>query len=252
MIPSETWTYVVARVRRHFPDTVFLLEGLGGSVYATDTLLTKSNLDWAYSEIFQCHDRDAIASYLSAALPRSESIGPLVNFAETHDNDRLAARGKPYARLRTALAALLSQQGAFGITAGVEWFCRDKIDVHGAQPLNWGAAENQVGFIARLNQILATHPAFDGVVPLRLVQRGPGNVIAALRDCSEPVLVCANLDLNAPATVGFDAAAFPHSSATDLLTDNTLQISDEGTLRAVPLPPAGIVALEPLSAEDSR
>ena len=248
MIPAETWTYIVARVRRHFPDVVFMLEGLGGSIEATDTLLTASNLDWAYSEIFQCPDRDAISSYLAKALPRSESIGPLVNFAETHDNDRLAARGKPYARLRTALAALLSQQGAFGITAGVEWFCRDKIDVHGAPPLNWGAEENQVDFIARLNRILASHPSFDGVVPVRLVQRGPGNVIAALRDSDAPMLVCANLDLETPATVGFDASAFPFASATDLLTDKSVAIGDEGTLRTVSLPPAGIAALVPHSA----
>ncbi|MBQ6925087.1 MAG: glycogen debranching protein, partial [Kiritimatiellae bacterium] len=192
MIPAETWQYIIARVREAFPETVFLLEGLGGKIEVTDELLTASNLDWAYSELFQEENRDAITSYLGATAVRAETIGPLVHFAETHDNNRLAARGNAYASMRTALSALLSYQGAFGITAGVEWFCRDKIDVHGAPPLNWGAATNMVAPLARLNALLATHPSFAAGATVRLVQRGGGNVLAALRERAgaEPVLVC--------------------------------------------------------------
>ena len=182
MIPVETWTYIVARVRKEFPDTIFMLEGLGGKVEVTEELLTVANLDWAYSELFQTEDRGAFDWYLPRAIPLAERCGPLIHFAETHDNNRLAARGECYARMRVALSALLSHQGAFGITAGVEWFATEKVDVHGASALNWDAPHNQVAEIARLNALLETHPAFGPGTRLRPVQRGDGPFLAVLRD----------------------------------------------------------------------
>ena len=122
--------------------TVFLLEGLGGELAVTDRLLAEANLDWAYSEIFQTYDRSQFEGYLPGAIERAERYGALVHFAETHDNDRLAKRGPVYARLRVQLAALLSWQGAWGIANGVEWYATEKIDVHGKNDLNWGAADS--------------------------------------------------------------------------------------------------------------
>ena len=43
-----------------------------------------------------------------------------------------------------ALCALFSPNGAFGFANGVEWFATEKIDVHGAGSLNWGAEANQI------------------------------------------------------------------------------------------------------------
>ena len=54
-------------------------------------------------------------------LEISRSDGLMVHFAETHDNNRLAARSPAYARMRTALCALLADHGAFGFANGVEW-----------------------------------------------------------------------------------------------------------------------------------
>ena len=245
MIPADTWKYIVARVREAYPETVFMLEGLGGKIEVTEDLLTSANLDWAYSELFQEENRDAISYYLGHALPRSEAVGPLVHFAETHDNNRLAARGSRYAAMRTALSALLSQQGAFGITAGVEWFCADKIDVHGALPLNWGATENQIGFISRLNAVLASHPSFCAGTAVRLIQRGGGNVIAALRhrEGADDVLVCANLDPNNGSAVEWPAADFPLEKACDLISGNTVEIRRNGAQSQCWLNQGEVVAL---------
>ena len=93
MIPAEAWTQIVARVRAEYPDTVFMLEGLGGKLEVTDRLLAESGLDWAYSEVFQTYDRAAFEWYLPGAIARAEKYGALVHFAETHDNDRLAKKG---------------------------------------------------------------------------------------------------------------------------------------------------------------
>ena len=217
MVPAETWRYVVARVREQFPDTVFLLEGLGGKISVTRNLIAEEGLDWAYSEIFQTEDRSAFERYLPGAEAMSAEVGPLAHYAETHDNNRLAARSRAYARMRTALAALASRQGCFGITNGVEWFATEKVDVHGASALRWGAPDNQVAAVRRLNTILAAFPAFAAGASLEMVQCGEGNSLALLRRARkveevegvEEVLVLANLDPDREQPVswrGFDPA----------------------------------------------
>ena len=52
-IPTVAWQYIIARVQDEFPETIFLLEGLGGSWEATESLLTEAGMQWAYSELFQ-------------------------------------------------------------------------------------------------------------------------------------------------------------------------------------------------------
>ncbi|MGN0846102.1 MAG: amylo-alpha-1,6-glucosidase [Kiritimatiellia bacterium] len=209
MIPEATWKYIVARVREEYPDTVFMLEGLGGKIEVTDALLGRAGLDWAYSEIFQTYDRGAFEWYLPGAIDRARTRGALVHFAETHDNDRLAKHGHAWARLRVALAALLSHQGAWGIANGVEWYATEKIDVHGRNDLNWGASDNLVAFIADLNRLISSHPDFAGNAPIRLVARGAGNFLAVVRGST---LILANLDCGAGVSTQWDDAAFPSSS----------------------------------------
>jgi glycosidase len=60
MIPAAAWKFIVARVRGQYPDTVFVLEGLGGKISVTRDLLNTSNLNWAYSELFQNYDRGQV------------------------------------------------------------------------------------------------------------------------------------------------------------------------------------------------
>lgn len=233
MIPVEAWVYIVARVRLEFPDTIFLLEGLGGAVEVTQRLLTEANLDWAYSELFQTEDRVAMEHYLPSALALSAAAGPLIHYAETHDNLRLAARSETYARMRTALAALLSQQGAFGIANGVEWFATERVDVHGNASLNWGDARNQVRLLARLNALLERHPAFGLGVTLQQVQEGLGNSLAVVRQApaspgeteGRRLLVLINLDVTRHQPVQWPAAAFDAPVAWDVLSGAELQLT---------------------------
>ncbi len=247
MIPKAAWDVIVALVRREFPDTVFLLEGLGGPMETTTTLIGTSGLDWAYSELFQTYDRNAFEAMLPGMLELSEHRGPLVHFAETHDNNRLAATSPAYARLRMALAALLSQQGGFGITAGVEWYAREKIDVHGCGGLNWGAPENACAFIRRLNFIVRSHPLFGIDTTQEQLQHGGGNVLAILRrrPGHTPLLILANLDWQRPQSVAFRGEAFPGPQAYDLLGGEPCTINPEGT----PLAPGQVRCLS-AAAED--
>ena len=250
MIPAETWEYIVAKVREEYPDTVFMLEGLGGRLEVTDRLLAESNLDWAYSEIFQTYDRRQFESYLPGAIARSEKFGTLVHFAETHDNDRLAKGGTTYARLRVQLAALLSWQGAWGVANGVEWFCREKIDVHGRNNLNWGADENMVGLISRLNRLLRTHPSFSGAGHLEVVTRGGGNTLAVVRrsaDDEESLLVLANLDCENSVAIDWDRARFAITETYDFVTGRKINAS-----KPVELAPGEVLCLRSDARPDAR
>lgn len=256
MVPGEVWRYIVARVREQFPDTVFLLEGLGGKLVVTQTLLAEEGLDWAYSELFQTEDRSAFERDMPGALALSAEAGPLIHFAETHDNNRLAARSREYARMRVAVAALLSHQGCFGITNGVEWFADEKIDVHGASGLRWGAAENQLPAIARLNALLATHPAFGAGAEARLVQRRDGNTLAIVRTPPPGapggrLLALANLDDRSRQPVSWPAHEFAGGRETpELLGANSRPLPEpESGLCTVVLEPGQVLCFAESTAE---
>ena len=229
MVPVPVWQYIVAKVRQQFPDTVFLLEGLGGPFQTMEQLLSSANLNWAYSELFQTHGQHPVESYLPGVFGFAASRGPMVHFAETHDNSRLATVSPVYARFRTALTALCSQQGAFGIANGVEWLATQRIDVHDAPPLNWDAAENQVEHVARLNAILEAHPAFTAGAPLRLIHTGHYGTFALHRtapDGGRPLLVVANFNDGRPAIVVWSRQDFdpPGDTLHDLVSRREIRI----------------------------
>jgi len=87
-IPAPAWQYIVARVQDEFPETIFLLEGLGGPWDATELLLTEGGMQWAYSELFQNYSGRDVATYLDYANRQNERVGSYVHYSETHDNDR--------------------------------------------------------------------------------------------------------------------------------------------------------------------
>ena len=248
MIPVMAWKYMIAKVRDQYPDTTFLLEGLGGKISVTRDLLNTANLNWAYSELFQNYERGQIESYLPEAIDISNSDGITVNFAETHDNLRLASRSKIYARMRTALCALSSQQGAFGFANGVEWYAAEKINVHDSASLNWGAQPNQVGHIRRLNHLLRVHPAFFTETEVKMLQQNGGNHVVLLRrhiPTDKKLLVVVNLDdeNQTLATWNPAAAGMNGPDFIDLLSDAAVSASPSDHLYRYLLAPGQVLCL---------
>ncbi len=248
MIPVDAWRYIIARVREEYPDTIFLLEGLGGKLTVTRDLLNRANFNWAYSELFQNYDRRQIESYYPGALEFAATVGGMLNFAETHDNQRLAVRGENWARLRTALCALCSPHGAFAYANGVEWLAADKINVHQACTLNWGGEPNIVDFLNRLAGILKAHPAFYDDTELALIQQGAGNVIVLKRrhrPSRKTLVVAANLDDRHPQTAQWrrDDAGLDAETLTDLVTTAAVTVHHDGPLARLPLTPGQVVCL---------
>ena len=196
-VPTMAWQYIIARVQQEFPETVFLLEGLGGPWETTEALLTDCGMQWAYSELFQNYSGKEVAWYLDYAFRQDQRVGVYVNYSETHDNDRLAKKGRAWSLLRNSLCALTSVNGGFGFTCGVEWLATEKVLVHGSTGLAWNNPQNLVPELAQLNRLLHAHPCFfDGAKLTRL--SGPESpVYALLRESAEgkdAVLVLVNND----------------------------------------------------------
>jgi predicted glycogen debranching enzyme len=197
-VPMPVWRYIIARVHKEFPEAVFLLEGLGGGWADTETLLTEGGMQWAYSELFQEFSSLQVAGYLNHAHRQCRRVGVLVHYSETHDNDRLAQRGRTWALLRNRLSALTSVSGAFGFTCGVEWQATEKIRVHGSTGLAWGNENNLVPELGRLNALLSEHPCFFDHAEITRVGPVDVPVIAFRRESAEGsdhVLVLVNTDL---------------------------------------------------------
>ncbi|MBW2150162.1 MAG: glycogen debranching enzyme N-terminal domain-containing protein [Deltaproteobacteria bacterium] len=250
MVPVSTWRYIVATVREQYPETLFFLEGLGGKISVTRDILNISNFNWAYSELFQNYDRRQIESYLPGVFDISGTEGIMVHFAETHDNPRLASRSRAYAKMRTALCALCSHNGAFGFANGVEWFATEKIDVHNSPSLNWGATPNQVKEIGRLTRLLKVHPAFFDNTEMKLIQKGGLNTVVLLRHhlpSGKRLLVIANLDDTQPAEALWDRRQSGIDSADfiDLLTDKPVTVQAFDTMCRINLGPAQVMCLSP-------
>ncbi len=248
MIPVPAWQYIVAVVREQYPDTIFLLEGLGGKISVTRDILNKANFNWAYSELFQNYNRNQIENYLPEANEISTSDGIMVHFAETHDNIRLASRSKVFARMRTALCALCSHHGGFGFANGVEWYATEKINVHEAHSLNWGEKSNQVEHIRRLNTLLKTHPAFYDQTELKMLQQDGGNYIALLRHhlhSGKKLLIVANLDVEQktlgvwdPQQAGMEASIF-----WDLISEEEVAVAESHGHHTFLLEPGQVLCL---------
>jgi hypothetical protein len=198
-VPTQVWQYIEARVRQEFPETVFLLEGLGGPMSATEALLTEGGMQWAYSELFQNYSPGAIARYLDYSIAQSRRVGIYVHYSETHDNDRLAAKGRAWSLMRNQLSALASVAGGYGFTNGVEWLAAEKFNVHSSRGMAWGAKDNIVAELGGLNRLLAEHPCFFDSARLTRLSGDESPVLALQRDAAESadrVLVLVNTDVH--------------------------------------------------------
>jgi predicted glycogen debranching enzyme len=225
-VPPPVWQYIAARVRTEFPDTVFFLEGLGGGWDDTANLLTHGGMQWAYSELFQELGGAQVAGYLDHALKQSLRVGTLVHYSETHDNDRLAARGRAWSLLRNRLSALTSVNGAFGFTGGVEWLATEKINVHSSRGMNWGSPDNLLPELTRLNHLLGEHPCFFDGAKITRISPSEAPILALLRESAKDqnhVLVLVNLDPAASHSISVPLAdlsgqlALAEKSLVDLL-----------------------------------
>lgn len=200
-VPVHVWQFITARVRQEFPDTVFLLEGLGGPWETTHELLGEGGMQWAYSELFQNSGPQALGPYLEYANRSSHEHGTLVHYSETHDNSRLAARasgpsgeltpeGRRWSIHRNLTCALTATNGAFAFTNGVEWCATEQLNVHSSRGLHWGNPQHIIDELAQLNRLLADHPAFFDGAGIQRVDPPGSSIVAHLRTSADGSAIC--------------------------------------------------------------
>ncbi|MGH7971241.1 MAG: amylo-alpha-1,6-glucosidase, partial [Limisphaerales bacterium] len=210
-VPVPAWQYIVNRVQQEFQETLFLLEGLGGAWESTEALLTEGGMQWAYSELFQNYSGAQVSGYLDHSLKQSQRAGLLVNYSETHDNPRLAARGRAWSLMRNRLCALASVSGGFGFTCGVEWLASEKILVHGSAGMAWDNPDNLVPELGRLGRLLADHPCFFDGARLTRLSSPVSPIYALARQSAEGLdsaLVLVNTDVDKANTIEIEMGQF--------------------------------------------
>ncbi len=248
-IPTPAWQYIVARVQDEFPETIFLLEGLGGSWDTTESLLTEGGMHWAYSELFQNYSGRDVAIYLDYANRQNERVGSYINYSETHDNDRLAKKGRAWSLLRNRLCAFTSPSGGFGFTCGVEWLATEKIRVHGNTGLNWDNADNIVAELAQLNQLISDHPCFFDGAKLTRLSAPDSPIYALLRESAEEkdsVLVLVNTNAEAENILELSIPVIGNwQPVIDLLGQPLSKISSKQDKISFILPPGAAFCLAP-------
>lgn len=250
-VPVDAWRYIIARVQEEFPDTVFLLEGLGGAWEATEELLTEGGMQWAYSELFQNYSADHVHTYLKHSLKQTERVGLLVHYSETHDNDRLARKGRAWALLRNRLCALTSVSGGFGLTCGGEWLATEKIRVHGSTGMNWGSADNLVPDIKRLSFLLAEHPCFQDGAKIEILSPESSPVLALRRSLpasQDEVLVLVNTDAERVQVLPLSTLKdLEHATRewSDLLEQTSPPTAGRGGAESIALAPGAAYCLAP-------
>jgi len=224
MVPFEAWEYIIAKVRNEYPNTIFLLEGLGGPPEVTEHLLSRATFSWAYSELFQNYSKDEVSHYMANALRINNQKGGLINFSETHDNMRLAATSTKWSQMRNLLCALTAPAGAFGISNGVEFYAQEKIGVHHASGLNWANEKNQIALFKRLNTLFKVHPAFRADAHIELVPQDEPDVFACKRVANngDTLLVLVNLDCEKDHAIDFSHHLTVNKGYTDLLSEASL------------------------------
>ncbi len=249
-VPAPAWQYIIASVQQEFPETVFLLEGLGGSWETTEALLTEGGMQWAYSELFQNYSGKEVARYLDYASRQSERVGVYVHYSETHDNDRLAKKGRAWSLLRNQLCALTSVNGGFGFTCGVEWLATEKILVHGSTGLAWNNPENLLPELAQVNRLLHEHPCFFDGAKLTRLSAPDSPAYALLRESAEgkdALLVLVNNDVEKEQSLSLERGS-PTDWKFDLLGQPLPEMTavSKGALR-IKLAPGAAFCLSPMA-----
>lgn len=221
MIPFDAWEYIIAKVRMEFPNTIFLLEGLGGPTEVTERLLLKGTFSWAYSELFQNYSKAEVENYLRSSIRISEQKGALCHFSETHDNLRLAATSHTWSQMRNLLCALCAPAGGFGISNGVEFFAEERINVHQSSGLNWGNEKNLIGLMRRLSTLFKVHPAFWAGAKMEVLENDSEYTVSVLRTAynGDQVLILLNLHCEESQPYTCPQSDRPTQEHYDLLSD---------------------------------
>ncbi|HET8631964.1 MAG TPA: alpha-1,4-glucan--maltose-1-phosphate maltosyltransferase [Thermomicrobiales bacterium] len=204
--PIAFWEWLIAEVRREYPDVIFLAEAFTRPKKLQ--LLAKIGFSQSYSYFTWRNTRAELEEYLTE-LTRTEQAGFLRPnfFANTPDilTEYLQHGGRPAFKVRLALAATLSP--TYGIYSGFELIEQTPVRPGSEEYLDsekyeirvrdWDAPGNINAYVARINQIRRTNRALQLFTNLTFHYADNPDILAYSKvseDGGDRILVVANLD----------------------------------------------------------
>lgn len=242
--------HVSEALRSVFPNLAIIAE------YFTDaaTVLTtvpKWNLNLLLATPWDSRFVPQLREYLRYLHSMSEHVRYFMPIT-SHDSGSPAQEfGSVESTVPRYIAAALLGTGATGITQGVEWGLKEKIQFIGTQPRLCPTGEPRYAeFLRRVNDILCSESVFHYGENCHFLDGGHEAIIAVFRKDTRPgqtgCLVACNFDISKEQSLELDLSAFLEQSAiprpVDLLTRQTFKL--DGPQATLTLPPCGAVVLK--------
>jgi starch synthase (maltosyl-transferring) len=133
-VPNEFWQFIISKIKKQFPDVVFLAETLGCTPVQIQSIsgsgfnyIFNSSKWWNYNDSW-CLEQYSI----------TKNIAPSISFPETHDTKRLfeEVEGNETAFLQRMYFEAIFSKG-FMITSGFEFGFKNKLNVVTTTSKDW-------------------------------------------------------------------------------------------------------------------
>jgi starch synthase (maltosyl-transferring) len=184
------WEWMIADVRRQYPDTIFLAEAFTRPNIMR--YLAKLGFNQSYTYFTWRNTKQELTEYFTELTTTQVREYMRANlFANTPDilHEFLQRGGPPAFRIRFVLAATLG--ASYGIYSGFELYENVPVrpgseeyldsEKYQVRVRDWNAPNSLKPLIARVNQIRRSHPALQSDWSLRFCQTDNPNLIAYVK-----------------------------------------------------------------------
>ena len=195
-IPNEFWEYLIATLRKDYPELIFIAETLGCTPVQIE-ILSNCGFDYIFnsSKWWNYNDPWCLEQY-----NMTRTIADSVSFPESHDTPRLMdeVHGNETAFLQRVYFEAIFSKG-FMITSGMEYGFTKRINTVTSNPADW--EDTGKDYRTNIKNILKVK---DKLVPLHeespitiVEQQNWGNVFCFCKEWDgKKVLVVFNKDIN--------------------------------------------------------
>lgn len=198
-VPPELWQRLIKKIKRIYPDFIFVAETLG-SKEKDLSILAEVGFDYIYNSSKWWDFR---ADWCLRQLAASRPLVGSISFAETHDTGRLAAEASSpaYLKMRHLFAAIFSKGLLMPI--GFEFGFKRRLNVVKTRPHWWEPANfNITDFIRQVNQFKKRYQIFNEDNAVYFLECLANSQVAGLikisNNLSEKVIILINIDMNHP------------------------------------------------------
>lgn len=244
-VPADLWRFLISRIKRSHPGTLFFAESLG-CPFEDTVRLAQSGFDFIFNSSKWW---DLVEPWCLDQYRQSAPFVPSISFPESHDTERLAAElhgDKEAVKLRYAFSTFFSTGVMMPI--GFEYGFRRRLHVVKTRPQDWEKPQwNLSDFITTVNRLKESQRVFNEEGPIDPVDVGNPRIFAFIRSSlagTEKALILLNQDRHHPQSCYLAWMAHFLSGTTqvqDISPEERLQHTPD--FQACHLKPSGIHVL---------